>query len=55
MKRPRSTSTTPRSGSARGLEPYEYDRLMGAPSIGSSSEESGDGEGTDAEKNPQHG
>ena len=27
-KRPRSTSTTPRSG--KGLEPYEYDKLMGS-------------------------
>ena len=38
-KRPRSSSTTPKSG--RGLEPYEYDRLMGAPSVGSTSEQLG--------------
>ena len=55
-KRPRSTSTTPRSG--KGLEPYEYDRLMGAPSVGSTSDELGDGEGTEAdnlEENPDLG
>ena len=52
-KRPRSISTTPRSG--KGLEPYEYDRLMGVPSVGSSSEEIRDGEGTEIEENLQVG
>ena len=47
-KRPRSTSTTPRSG--KGLEPYEYNRHMGATSVGSSSEEIGDDEGTEVEE-----
>ena len=40
VKRPRSISTSPRSGSARGLEPCEYDRWI-------FSEDIGDGEGTD--------
>ena len=39
-KRPRSRSTIPRSG--KGLEPYEYDRLMGVHSVGSSSEDIGE-------------
>ena len=47
-KRPRSTSTIPRSG--KGLEPYEYDRLMGARSVGSSSEGIGVSEGTETEE-----
>ena len=50
-KRPQSTSTTPRSGSARGLEPYGCDRLMGVPSVGSTFEEIGDGERTEIEEN----
>ena len=51
-KRPRSTSTTPKS--VRGLEPYEYDRLMGVPSVGSTSGEERVGEATDPE-NPNTG
>ena len=46
-KRPRSTSTTPRSG--KGLEPYEHNLLMGVPSVGSTSEEVGDKEGAEAD------
>ena len=30
-----------------GLERFEYDRLMGVPLVGSTSEEIGDGEGTE--------
>ena len=54
-KRPRSTSTTPRTGSARGVEPFKYDRLMGVASVGPSSEGMEDREGTDDEANPQNG
>ena len=46
-KRPRLTSTTPKSN--RGREPFEYDRLMGAPSVGSTSGEERNGEQTDPE------
>ena len=48
-KRPRSTSTTPKSG--REMDPDECDRLMGIISVDLSSEEDrfGDGELTDTE------
>ena len=36
-QRARSTSTTPRSG--KGLERFERDKLVGVPSVGSSSED----------------
>ena len=46
-KRLRSTSTTPKSG--RGMDPDEYDRMMGINPVDLSSEEDrfGDGELTD--------
>ena len=42
-KRPRSTSTTPKS--SKGLQPDECDRLMGIGSVESSSGEDRDGDG----------
>ena len=53
-KRPRSTSTTPKSG--KGMHPDECDRLMGITSVDLSAEEDGfgDGELTDTE-NPIRG
>ena len=50
-KKLRSTSTTPRSNSARGLEPFEYDGLMGINSVGPSSEGFDDWEATNEEAN----
>ena len=46
--RPRSTPTTPKSG--RGLDPFEYDRLIGVNSAESTSGEGLDGEQTDASR-----
>ena len=47
-KRPQSASTTPKSG--RGVNPDEYDRLMGISSVNPSEEDRlGDGEVTDTE------
>ena len=47
VNRPRSTSTTP--GSGKGLEPFKYDKLMGIPLVGSSSEDVCDGSETETE------
>ena len=47
-KRPRSTSTTPKSG--RGIDPDDYDRLMGISSVNPSEEDRfGDWDVTDME------
>ena len=47
-KRPRSTSTTPKS--ARGMDPDEYDRMMGISSVHpSEGDRFGDGDVTDTE------
>ena len=53
-KRPRSTSTTPRSESAKAREPNEYDRPLGSGSVGPSSDEGDELGLTDGEDSDPH-